>query len=258
MPKHNGWVKIHRKILATELSPGQFKFFVGAILLAKTPQSKDSGLVELSIRKLADELYMSRSEVWRREKELEAMGMLTLLNKGFNINNYDYYQTGKTVSHTGQKVGEKYIPSVPSTGLNVSPKGLNVSPVGQSVPSHETEAAYKKEKKHKKIKNIRKKTTYFFGNILLFEEEYQKLVERFGEVGAKDKLEALSLYKWSHGKKYDSDYYTVLSWARKDEKEHPAGSNKYKGQKYGHLVCTTQADLDRLKKMREEKKRRLG
>ena len=92
MPKGNGWVKIHRKILATELTASQFKFFVGAILLAKSPKSQDSGLVDLSVRQLADELRMSRSEVCRRERDLETMGMLTLLKKGFLINNYHYYQ----------------------------------------------------------------------------------------------------------------------------------------------------------------------
>ncbi|GAH52850.1 unnamed protein product, partial [marine sediment metagenome] len=102
MPKGAGWVKIHRKILMTEFTPSQFKFFVGAILLAKSPKSQDSGLVDLSVRQLADELRMSRSEVWRRERELEKMEMITLSDKGFVINNYDYYQIGKTVPPTGQ------------------------------------------------------------------------------------------------------------------------------------------------------------
>ncbi len=102
MSKVNGWVKIHRKLLDTELTASQFKFFVGAILLARSPQSKDSGLVDLSIRQLSRDLGMSRSEVQRREKELEEMGTITLLGKGFTINNYDYYQIGKTVPPTGQ------------------------------------------------------------------------------------------------------------------------------------------------------------
>ena len=106
MPKANGWVKIHRKILETELTASQFKFFVGAILLAKTLNSPSPGLVDLSVRQLADELRMSRSEVWRREKELEEMEMLTIIKKGFTINNYKYYQTGKGVPPTGQSEKE--------------------------------------------------------------------------------------------------------------------------------------------------------
>ncbi len=69
------------------------------------------------------------------------------------------------------------------------------------------------------IKDIRpKKKTYFFDNILLSEEEYQKLVERFGETGTKDRLEALSLYKKSKGKRYKDDYATVLAWERREQR----------------------------------------
>ncbi len=64
--------------------------------------------------------------------------------------------------------------------------------------------------------NQKKKRNYFFENILLLEEEYQKLVERFGVDGTKDWLEALSLYKRSKGKKYKDDYATVLAWERRE------------------------------------------
>ncbi len=51
------------------------------------------------------------------------------------------------------------------------------------------------------------------------EEEYQKLIDRFGEPEALDRIERLSLYKKSTGRKYKCDYSTILAWARKDEKE---------------------------------------
>ena len=146
MAKGDGWVKIHRKILATELTASQFKFFVGAILLAKSPKSKDSGLVALSVRQLATELRMSRSEVQRREKELEASGMLTLLDKGFVINNYSYYQTGKGVPPAGHPkdeetptdvspTGQQSEMDVPSAGQSVPSTGQTVPPARRSVPS---------------------------------------------------------------------------------------------------------------------------
>jgi len=69
------------------------------------------------------------------------------------------------------------------------------------------------------IKRGTKKKNYYFDNILLSEDEYQKLVKRFGEAGTKDRLEALSLYKKSRGKRYASDYATVLSWAHRERKE---------------------------------------
>jgi hypothetical protein len=54
-------------------------------------------------------------------------------------------------------------------------------------------------------------------SVFLTELEYLSLVERFTEKDAVKKIEALSLYKQSSGKKYKSDYFTILNWARKDE-----------------------------------------
>jgi hypothetical protein len=50
------------------------------------------------------------------------------------------------------------------------------------------------------------------------QEEYQKLIEQFGETGAADRIEKLNLYKGSTGKKYKSDYLTLLNWERKNTK----------------------------------------
>jgi len=57
--------------------------------------------------------------------------------------------------------------------------------------------------------------------VTMTEIEYQKLVEKFGEQGALDRIENLNLYKGSKGVKYESDYLTILSWDRKSEKEKP-------------------------------------
>jgi len=56
-------------------------------------------------------------------------------------------------------------------------------------------------------------------DVTLTVEEYDKLIERFGEQKTKDKIETLSLYKRSKGKKYASDYATILNWDRRDEKD---------------------------------------
>jgi len=79
----------------------------------------------------------------------------------------------------------------------------------------------RKETIQKKLiqkKESPKKQKYFYDNILLTAEEYQKLVEEFGEAGAKDRLETLALYKKSKGKRYASDYATILAWDKKDKK----------------------------------------
>ena len=59
----------------------------------------------------------------------------------------------------------------------------------------------------------------FAPSVSLTEEENRKLTEEFGEAGAADRIKRLSLYKESTGKKYKSDYATILAWARKDEEK---------------------------------------
>ncbi len=238
MAKTNGWVKIHRKILATRLPASQFKFFVGAILLAKTLKSPNPGLVDLSVRQLADELRMSRSEVWRREKELEEMKMVTLLEKGFIINNYKYYQTGKGVPPTGQ---EKET-AVPPTGRSVPPTGRSVPPTGRSVPSRTSESDNKKDKNNKKSnKKPIKKAYGEFNNVLLSDNEYQKLVDKWGEVECHRMIEVLSggMKAKPQRYKYDSHYAAILNWKRREDKEKEADHGAHRG----HTKQTSTHDL---------------
>lgn len=75
-----------------------------------------------------------------------------------------------------------------------------------------------------------KKKNYFFNNILLTPEEYDKLVKIFGEAGIKDRLEGLSLYKQSKGKKYSSDYATVLAWERRDKRMEGGRDGAHRGK----------------------------
>jgi hypothetical protein len=54
-------------------------------------------------------------------------------------------------------------------------------------------------------------------NVKMTQDEYSKLVVKFPDIEAK--LDTLSEYKYSKGVKYASDYHTILSWARKDDKK---------------------------------------
>jgi predicted phage replisome organizer len=67
------------------------------------------------------------------------------------------------------------------------------------------------------LQNITKKQ--YAPSVTMTEEQYQKLVDKFGKTDADDRIETLSLYKQSKGKRYKCDYSTVLAWARKDGKD---------------------------------------
>ena len=95
-------------------------------------------------------------------------------------------------------------------------------PVSVSVSVSVTEELKKKEGETKRA---------FAPSVLLTQRQYDSLVERFGEKGTADRIERLSLYKESKGKRYKCDYSTILNWARKDEKpgsrEAAEGAKKY-------------------------------
>jgi len=96
-------------------------------------------------------------------------------------------------------------------------------------------------KLNKTKKNIPKDApvkTKYAERVLLLPEEHQKLLDKFGEAGTAERIERLSLYKQSTGKKYDSDYATILNWARKDEKENGGKVINMKGERKGEEYYT--------------------
>ena len=77
----------------------------------------------------------------------------------------------------------------------------------------------------------RKHTHGQCGHVRLTDLEYARLVDQFGEDGAKDRIDALDLYIDSKGKQYKNHYSTILCWERRDQKEQ-AAREKTKGKSY--------------------------
>ena len=62
-------------------------------------------------------------------------------------------------------------------------------------------------KKEQKIKHL--------DCVFLLQAEYDALCVKYGNIS--ERIETLNNYKMSTGKKYKSDYHTIIAWARKDE-----------------------------------------
>jgi len=75
-----------------------------------------------------------------------------------------------------------------------------------------------------------------FNNVVLTEDQISELNNKFGESEAAKRIEALSEYIASKGKKYSSHYATILSWARKDGWK---DGNKTDGGKHDNLFLRT-------------------
>lgn len=68
--------------------------------------------------------------------------------------------------------------------------------------------------------------------VRLSEEEFSKLVQRFGQAGAEARICRLENYILSKGKRYKSHYHTILNWASKDgEKSLSVGDGLTKAQR---------------------------
>ena len=65
-------------------------------------------------------------------------------------------------------------------------------------------------------KNEMKEICGKFSNVHLWPKEQDELIVHFGRAGASDRIEKLSEYKESKGKKYRSDYATILNWERRN------------------------------------------
>ena len=70
---------------------------------------------------------------------------------------------------------------------------------------------------NKNDKNDKKNIYGSFGNVKLTDDELQKLKDKYGDW--QKKIDDLSAYIASKGKRYVSHYATILTWARKDEPE---------------------------------------
>jgi predicted DNA binding CopG/RHH family protein len=77
----------------------------------------------------------------------------------------------------------------------------------------ETETDNKQKQKPDKLR--------FLEFVFLTDEEYKKLVDRFGKQLADEKIQALNDGIGSKGYKYQSHYHTILSWDRKNQKDKP-------------------------------------
>ena len=82
------------------------------------------------------------------------------------------------------------------------------------------------KKKETIQKKLYKRNYGEFNNTLLSDEEYQKLVVRFGEKETVEKIEGLSLGIASKGYKYKNHYATILAWEKRDQKGGQSGVNQ--------------------------------
>ena len=78
------------------------------------------------------------------------------------------------------------------------------------------------EKRREEKNRVDKNKYGEFKNVLLFDEEHQKLVEQLNENAVATLIGELDQYIESTGKKYKSHYATIQTWARRRIEKHVA------------------------------------
>jgi hypothetical protein len=82
------------------------------------------------------------------------------------------------------------------------------------------------EDKVKPPKITKPKKVRYAEYVTMTEQEHAKLIEQFGVIGTEDRIDNLNLYKGSTGRKYASDYLTILAWERKNPAPKPKTLDK--------------------------------
>lgn len=161
------------------------------------------GQLIIGQRKLAETFGWGRGKVARFCKLLEDLKMATFdsttygasIGTVITIENYSRYQdeaeTGEATSSTTDEST--------SGATSRAADGANI----------------KKDKKDKKDKKYIMPAMGEFGNVNLTEEELEKLQGQF-PYDWQERIEKLSQYMASKGKRYKSHYATILTWARKE------------------------------------------
>lgn len=163
--------------------------------------SLKQGQLIVGQRSLAETFGWSRGKLDRFCKLLEDLKMASFDRAAYGasigtlitIENYSKYQSDQATGSTTDRATNR------ATGSTTD------------------RANIKKEKKEKKDKEYISPPMGEFKNVLITEEELEKLKERF-PYDWKDKINNLSAYIASKGKRYKSHYATILTWARKEEK----------------------------------------
>lgn len=156
--------------------------------------------------------------------------MMQVLDDGTILMTKMHDMTGSETYWAGQKRKQR------QSEDNVQSMSKNVQDMSTSSPRCPSKRIENRDKR------IDKKIYGANQNVLLADDEIQKLKEQFPDYLTK--IDDLSFYLASTGKKYKSHYMTILSWARKEAK----GGKVVKTNQFTQGVLHHDIDFDALEK----------
>ncbi len=267
------WIKLltslpdDEKIKTIELMPERYAvFYVWIMLLIQAGKCNDGGYIYLADKmpyqeeQLANQFNMQPNilklalAVFQRLKMLELGddGLIFIPNFAKHQNIKGLEQIRETTRLRVAKYRGKQKQKLLTQGEEVTLRNATVTLLEEETEVVTKETTKKKIENIEEDKNKKQNTRSLFPLIKLTKEELLKLTEKYGQGEAEKRIEALSLYKQSTGKKYKSDFATILNWDRMDAEKTKPKPDKYLNQgKYDNLVCRTADDVERIRKLRD-------
>ena len=204
-----GYIKLYRSILDWEWfgDSKTLSVFVFCLLSANHAQKKWRGIIieagqfVTSLQSIHEATHLTQRSIRTALNNLKTTGELTIKTTNkytlVTVANWALYQSGddETTSKTTSKT------------------------------TNERQSNDNQTTTNKNDKNDKKNIYGSFSNVTLTDDELQKLKERFSDW--QKKIDDLSAYIASRGKRYASHYATILTWARRDEPSEEVKKKKY-------------------------------
>lgn len=192
--------------------------------------------IRFTIEEMMSYFKWSRYWVFRILDELDdksGIGLIERRRQGFRLPNIIYVKNFAAILWSGEDTFSSGIPEVRQTdfqkydmsdfkkydGQTSRSMADGLQEVGQADSNNTNKSETDKSNTERKISEVRKKgwTMGSFQNVYLAENELKELKSRF-PYDWQERVERLSSYMASTGKKYRNHYATICSWAVKEKK----------------------------------------
>lgn len=170
------------------------------------------GIYRLPIRYISFETSLNQQQIEKAMTELSVK--IEYKNGWIVIKNYQKHQTASPKIKEGIKREMSEIPQE-IANLRYPIDTLSI-PTDKPILKLEPELKLSSKEETREEQAPQKIQLGEFKNVYLLEDELQKLNTKYGVEAAKQKIESLSSYIASKGKKYKSHYATILMWSKND------------------------------------------
>lgn len=146
---------------------------------------------------------------------------------------YNIYESPQKQAAEKQKAEKQGIENLPLEFQRIEKQGIeNQGQLNTDIQN--TENKIIKDQKTKEDKKIK-----YAEFVSMTEEEYQKLISKYGQAFTQRAIEILDNYKGSRGKRYKSDYRTILNWVVDRVNEELKKGGKAYGRTEPYRGCNT-------------------